>query len=79
LKNRERPVISGNVDVLKKLKSEMERDDSPHLLYCAAVSGRSDAIRYPREIGVKINDKDSGGLRLAQASDGSCDSAARTI
>ena len=37
---------SGNVEVLKKLKPDPERDDLSDLLHCAAVSGRCDAIRY---------------------------------
>ena len=52
---------SGNVEVLKKLKPDPERDDLSDLLHCAAVSGRSDAIRYLLEIGANPNDKPNGG------------------
>jgi Ankyrin repeats (many copies) len=52
---------SGNVEVLKKLKPDPERDDLSDLLHCAAVSGHSDAIRYLLEIGANPNDKPNGG------------------
>jgi hypothetical protein len=52
---------SGNVDVLKKLKPDPKRDDLSDLLHCAAISGRSDAIRYLLEIGASPNDKPNGG------------------
>ena len=52
---------SGNVEVLKKLKPDPNRDDLSDLLHCAAVSGRSDAIRYLLEIGANPNDKPNGG------------------
>jgi len=52
---------SGNVEVLKKLKPDPKRDDLGDLLHCAAVSGRTDAIRYLLEIGANPNDKPNGG------------------
>ena len=52
---------SGNVEVLKKLKPDPKRDDLSDLLHCAAVSARSDAIRYLLEIGANPNDKPNGG------------------
>jgi hypothetical protein len=52
---------SGNVDVLKKLKPDTERDNLGDLLHCAAVSGRTDALRYLLEIGANPNDKTNGG------------------
>lgn len=47
--------------VLKKLKPDPNRDDLSDLLHCAAVSARSDAIRYLLEIGANPNDKPNGG------------------
>lgn len=52
---------SGNVEVLKKLKPDPKRDDLSDLLHCAAVSARSEAIRYLLEIGTNPNDKPNGG------------------
>ena len=52
---------SGNVEVLKKLKPDPNRDDLSDLLHCSAVSARGDAIRYLLEIGVNPNDKPNGG------------------
>ena len=52
---------SGNVEVLKKLKPDPKRDDLSDLLHCAAVSARSDAIKYLLEIGANPNDKPNGG------------------
>jgi hypothetical protein len=52
---------SGDVDVLKKLKPDPKQDDLSDLLHCAAVSARSDAIRYLLEIGANPNDKPNGG------------------
>ena len=52
---------SGNVEVLKKLKPDPNWDDLSDLLHCAAVSARSDAIRYLLEIGANPNDKTNGG------------------
>ena len=52
---------SGNVEVLKKLKPDPKQDDLSDLLRCAAVSARSDAIRYLLEIGANPNDKPNGG------------------
>jgi hypothetical protein len=52
---------TGNVEVLKKLKPDPKRDDLSDLLHCAAVSARSDAIKYLLEIGANPNDKPNGG------------------
>jgi len=52
---------SGNVEALKKLKPDPKLDDLSDLLHCAAVSGRTDAIRYLLEIGANPNDKPNGG------------------
>ena len=52
---------SGNAEVLKKLKPDPNRDDLGNLLHCAAVSGRTEAIRYLLEIGANPNDKPNGG------------------
>jgi hypothetical protein len=52
---------SGNIEVLKKLKPDPQRDDLIDLLHCAAVSARRDAIRYLLEIGANPNDKPNGG------------------
>ncbi|MBZ5501958.1 MAG: ankyrin repeat domain-containing protein [Acidobacteriia bacterium] len=52
---------SGNVEVLKKLKPDPKRDDLSDLLHCAAVSARSDSIKYLLEIGANPNDKPNGG------------------
>lgn len=52
---------SGNVDVLRKLKPDPERDNLAELLHCAAALGRSNALRYLLEIGAQPNDKPNGG------------------
>jgi ankyrin repeat protein len=52
---------SGNVDVLKKLKPDPQRDNLSELLHCAAALGRTNAIRYLLEIGAQPNDKPNGG------------------
>jgi hypothetical protein len=52
---------SGNVEVLKKLKPDPNRDDLSDLIHCASVSARIDAIRYLLEIGANPNDKPNGG------------------
>lgn len=52
---------AGNVEVLKKLKPDPQRDNLGDLLHCVAVSARSDAISYLLEIGANPNDKPNGG------------------
>jgi hypothetical protein len=52
---------AGNVEILRKLKPQVGRDNLEDLLHSAAVSGRRDAIRYLLEIGAKPNDKANGG------------------
>ena len=52
---------SGNVEVLKKLKPDPKQDDLSDLLHCAAVSARTDAIKYVLEVGANPNDKPNGG------------------
>lgn len=52
---------SGNVEVLKKLKPDSKQDDLSDLLHCAAVSARTDAIKYVLEVGANPNDKANGG------------------
>jgi hypothetical protein len=49
---------AGNVEVLKKLKPQMGRDNLEELLHSTAISGKRDAIRYLLDIGAK----DSGAL-----------------
>lgn len=51
---------AGNVEVLRKIKPEANRDNLEDLLHCAAVSGRRDAILYLLEVGAKPNDKENG-------------------
>lgn len=52
---------SGKVEVIKKLKPEVDRDDLHDLLHCAAVSGQRDALHYLLELEVSPNNKENGG------------------
>ena len=52
---------SGNIDVIKKLKPDANRDDLSELLHSAAISGKREALRYLLEIGANPNLKPSGG------------------
>ena len=51
---------SGNIDVIKKLKPDANRDDLSELLHSAAISGKREALRYLLEIGANPNLKTSG-------------------
>ena len=53
--------LSGNVEVLKKLKPDPTRDDLNDLLHCAALLGRRELLSYLMGIGAKPNDKPNGG------------------
>jgi hypothetical protein len=59
---------SGNIEVLKKLKPDPQRDNLSNLLHCAAVSARRDAIKYLLEIGASPNDKPNGASSALDAS-----------
>jgi hypothetical protein len=49
-----------NVDVLKRLKPDPERDNLTELLNCAAGLSRKEIIKYLLELGARPNDKANG-------------------
>jgi hypothetical protein len=50
-----------NVDVLKKLKPDLGRDDVTSLIHHAALLARKDNLEYLLELGANPNDKLNGG------------------
>jgi ankyrin repeat protein len=52
---------SENLDVLKKLKPNPDRDNLSELLHCAAIWRRSATLEYLLELGAPPNDKANGG------------------
>lgn len=52
---------AGNIEVLKKLKPQADRDNLEDLLHSAAISGRKDVLHYLLEIGAKPNNRENGG------------------
>lgn len=50
-----------NLQILKRLKPEVEQDDVDKLLTKATAFGRVDVVRYLLELGAKPNDKLNGG------------------
>lgn len=50
-----------NVEILKRLRPDAEKDDIDRLLTIAAGGGRADVVRYLFELGAKPNDKSNGG------------------
>ena len=50
-----------NLEILKRLKPDPERDDVDKLLPNAATFGRVDVVRYLLELGAKPNDKPNDG------------------
>jgi Ankyrin repeats (many copies) len=52
---------SKDVEVLKKLKPQSDRDDLSELLRCAAMLCRSDSVQYLLELGANPNNKPNGG------------------
>jgi len=52
---------SENLEVLKKLKPDLGRDNLSELLHCAAISSRKATLEYLLEIGANPNDKPNGG------------------
>jgi hypothetical protein len=52
---------SKDVEILKRLKPDAEKDKLDHLLTSAAAFGRVDVVRYLLDLGAKPNDKANGG------------------
>lgn len=52
---------SENLDVLKKLKPDANRDNLSKLLDCAAIWERKETLEYLLQIGANPNDKPNGG------------------
>ncbi|MGD0268324.1 MAG: ankyrin repeat domain-containing protein [Candidatus Sulfotelmatobacter sp.] len=57
----EQASYAGNVEVLKKLKPQVNRDNLEGLLHDAAISGKKEALHYLLEIGAKANNQENGG------------------
>jgi ankyrin repeat protein len=51
----------GNLEVIKKLKPDPERDDLSQLLHSAALSDSVEAVDYLLNLGAQTNDKPNGG------------------
>jgi hypothetical protein len=49
------------LQILKRLKPDPERDDLADLLFYACAFPKTDVIQYLLEIGAKVNDKENGG------------------
>ena len=52
---------SENLDVLKRLKPDSNRDNLSELLHCAAIWARKATLEYLLQVGTNPNDKPNGG------------------